>query len=932
MIKDTGTGRKVSLLVALAFLTGGVAAAEVDIDDGDGRIWLDSDSDSRLNADLTCGSGNDALNMTLRQDGDVEETFNSSEVDGYDMSGSSVGEYNLTGRCNASTGFKTAYQTFNVYELVVEEFKPFSTGTSSFVARRGQRIGESSDRKLTGQKQLELKFDVRGDSSNEVLDPEEFDFQVSMQGEGELDLGRHYEVEEAGGDGYTATLFPRVPSGASWYHHSLTVDVMVPEPEAGGEFPVTAESDDYGGSIYLSPVKITSVEPSRDIVVGELDELGFTVKVADGYQRELSDDKFALEVEGRSNDIKALDVVSTEKSNTYDLRLEKIPQAPDGSESFRVWLKFKDREYTEESGYRLFQYNVARKVAFRGTVQNTRRTPILTSFRALSSGSSVRKFSTVSGEYSERFDTGTYDFEVKFRPGGEGSEAKGGLDLQGVELKKGNDGQVKFEYSSQPKSVDVPGVTPVDMMSVTFGYPFKGEGSTAWMRFDPSGVDPTEVSVFECRKWNFFGQNCISGWEKVKDEAVSVVPTLWKVRFPVEPLETKYFEKRKKILMSAYVIGTKSSLGLDGALRLKGTSGGRIGSGKKLTVSGDLVSGGSPVSDADLNVTLREDGDVVKTFTGTSGTDGSFSVSGNVPEEPGNYTLVLRASREPYDSLKKEKPAPIWVYESQGLAVKPETTGNIPIYRGDTSKTTISLENIGDTTLEDVSISTESSDGIKPDHFSFSTKSIGRMEPGESRDIGVKFSVPEDCSGCSSFPQIVVSVTGEGPKGDIERSVRLNMVVEEKDQESQGTEGNSSTVEEASDGGSSPLVGKSFVSAPELGDFNPTGKFLASQSTLNIALGLVMVFMMVLAGAVKNKGGSGSRSGRSGRSPRTVSGGSGSMSRPDFSGQESGGSRGEAETGSDDPEDGSTPPNVCDECGEEFDTESAVDMHREVAH
>jgi hypothetical protein len=166
----------------------------------------------------------------------------------------------------------------------------------------------------------------------------------------------------------------------------------------------------------------------------------------------------------------------------------------------------------------------------------------------------------------------------------------------------------------------------------------------------------------------------------------------------------------------------------------------------------------------------------------------------------------------------------------------------------------------------------------------------------------------------------------------------------------------------------------------------PTGEFLASQSSLNIALGLIMVFTMALAGAIKKKKKDDTSGGRGGsRSVSRNGGGRGAggagrqvniqrpkvapsseepqvmspdddideiaeaMTEKDEQGAidtdnvdeveishqepevETPGEEGNEEMEDEDDEE-SEGDFKCDTCGENFDTESGLKLHREALH
>ena len=193
-------------------------------------------------------------------------------------------------------------------------------------------------------------------------------------------------------------------------------------------------------------------------------------------------------------------------------------------------------------------------------------------------------------------------------------------------------------------------------------------------------------------------------------------------------------------------------------------------------------------------------------------------------------------------------------------------------------------------------------------------------------------------------------------------------------------ESTSRTSSQESDNTSEESSDTSFVSNAAETVVGPTGAFLQRQSSLNIALGLIMIFTMILAAAVKKKKGSNSDRGRFGgrnsgfqsysgssgnsnfgssREPETGDFGSSDdfnksdtgfgSSAPELEGKNSGdqgdwkiseseesGDDGvqeesSSETGEDLEEARENPEKyVCEETGEVFDTKSGLKMHKQI--
>ncbi|MFB6241385.1 MAG: DUF2341 domain-containing protein [Candidatus Nanosalina sp.] len=211
-------------------------------------------------------------------------------------------------------------------------------------------------------------------------------------------------------------------------------------------------------------------------------------------------------------------------------------------------------------------------------------------------------------------------------------------------------------------------------------------------------------------------------------------------------------------------------------------------------------------------------------------------------------------------------------------------------------------------------------------YYSFRKREWSELQPGDTVRLVVEFDLPaEFCSdSCQKYRTLTVDVTSSADGQRFQDAARVTGQISKSSPPKQVSVDNA--------------TGKSESFSVDLPD---TGKFLERQGSLNIALGLIMVFILVLATAVKKRRGKGrgarvgsSRKGKSGemrkQKPNIVGG------QDDEDGGQSG--KEDQQEGSDE-EDGQDEEAAdgdgsfeCSVCGEEFDTESGRDLHEEAIH
>lgn len=968
-------------MTAFGLFFGSVSAAgsiELSISDDNQLVWINQDADVNertFNADLECEGDYAEPEIRLYRDDKQVSNVSTGTIS---YSGfSQTGEYLASGSCedpNNVTHFDN--KTFHVGRLNPEITQP-KFDQNAF---RGYNLGDESKDPLYKGKPVEVDLELEGVPDGFELEKSDISFDVTLSGYGPLDKPG-FVLEEDSGE-YRAILNPFIPEDVDAGYYALEIDATY---NSGSEdfFATTSTPDD---ALYVTGVKVAEKRPARPPSRDGLEEIGLDLTVEDGYAKYLEESKggtsrFSLQIEPvgdypknewpkeyTGDEVFELYEVNSENSRKYVLDLSNTPQGYPSEDDFRMKVLFNDPKKLSSNGKKIeiASYRVTEDVIFKGYVKDANGNPVNSQFKIFRDNRLSIVETQENGFYYRKLAPGNRTFEMSFSQGG---EEKAKFSLSDVKLQKQFPSKVRFDYTSNPQNLDISAARPINRMATVFGVPFSKESNTVEMTFTSSSVNFQETSVYECRDWMFERDppkcNPEYGWEKIPESEVTriSVPFEQKVVFPVTPKTVPYYNSTENILTSAYVIATTSGLRLNGEPQVQGTENSRIKSGGDIKFNGMVVAGESEqVGNADVEVTMLNNGQEITSFQATTSSDGTFSASGEVPKAPENYTVEVEASKQPYETFKTDLSGKIWVYRKEELSISP--VDRQPEISLDGGRVPVELENTGQTNIENIQVSPSSQD-LPPEFFNLSRSTVSGLSPGETEEIELIFDFPDDYSTNDYYPEIDIEVEADGEKGSLRISDTVNPVL------SRSTT-NTGTEKDDEQKNSSVKSTGSFFSAPSISSpslssvpgADATGEFLASQSTLNIALGLVMIFLMVLAGAMKSKK-NGDRSGRNvitqqvngaaqspGARPNIqppkvspVSEGSedevdedGSEDDTDEDSDESekqgqvekmAGRIGEEESGGSDS--GETEVK-CDICGEGFDTEAAVKMHKKTAH
>lgn len=303
-----------------------------------------------------------------------------------------------------------------------------------------------------------------------------------------------------------------------------------------------------------------------------------------------------------------------------------------------------------------------------------------------------------SGSYSSGLVPGDYEVEIKF------PEATVLFDE--IDIDTDYDDEINY-YSIDSKKVDGLEVAAVHVFEISLG------GGTAEMtlRYDEGEVaDEGELKVYRCGSWNKVKNTCMSQWKEVSAFIDTVANEV-----EIDDSTT-----------SAYAVGILNRLSMN--VRLDDQD---YPVGSKVKVSGVVVDkDGNTVGDGTVTVAVKGTGVSASTKVDPTGV---FSMEFAAPGSEGNFTVVITASKDPFEPFSREARLEV-VRNRVFTTVFPDT---VKIEAGSEVSQNLRVVNTGQTDLSGLKISMS---GIPGDYFVL--PDVGGLRVGEERNIPITFSVP----------------------------------------------------------------------------------------------------------------------------------------------------------------------------------------------
>ena len=963
MFKRNFTKIFLAAIIGLALIA---PAASQDIDKvKDGIIWTNSEKDfSEVNAECSSGEQGDKIDkVVLELDEEVEQIYTEAEkqitlnksdfTDKIENIDEISEEKSLSLYCQDDPESSVGSTTVEFAQLNEEGFSGVDDSAVGFV---GELMKDETG-SLGNKEGLKMNYDFSG-NVQDVYD-------LSAGWDISIGPGMTFEKESASikaKDG-ELLLYPFVSN----YPEGLESSVNITRE---GEFSKEYQIDDNDFFVHeWKAEKVGDSNPGRDMTYEQVSEgeyefyLNMTFRDRENLPATdlLESEDFRLTVKERGDNgdyddfpneddsyeemkvMKQEDPGSNSKANyqVYVEEYSKLDVLNSGRYKFILEVVYDTEEDANSpEKFKVDETRVDKTSEFSGVVLNSGGSGVVSEMvlKDEKQGTKQNLVTDNTGRYSTEIKSSSNDFDVDARfykrTGDTGTIHDGEISLSGAKLEDSDLGPggsaIKFDYLQNP-DVNIEGLNPVNMMMVKFGYPLDNIEDIN-MAFDSGKVDPQSMKVFECDAWNFEGEDCLTSWSSISEDDTTVNPATWTVSLD----DTDLYEiEGEKILMNAYVIGSNSRIELQDAIDVPDLS---IQSGETLEASGVLIDeNGNRVEDANVTLSLiGGDGE----WTASSDSTGSFEFQEDLEDvEKGNYQLRLEASKPPYEPLEKKSSSTVEVYYEKSINVDSQSEPLIP--PGERYDIDYEVENNGQTAVKDIEFDIS---GVNRNRYELSHSELELLEPGEIDTVTLTLDPPEEFETPPSIEfGALGTVEGEEVKGSTTTLVSFDDSVEKSENSTSDQENQTESNTETEDSNVSEEITRA------------TGDFIQSQSDMNLALGLILVFGMILAVAVrkrKNDGGRDDRmNGRMGSRP--VSSG-GRVQKPDVSSkkvesrddsedeEESSSSKDsdedleESHSGdnveSDQEDEDDAEGFVCDKCGESFDTESGLKLHAQALH
>lgn len=949
-----------TLLTTLAVTT--AAAQEASLEASDNTVWAnDADVTGDSPLEYTC-SDSKLQNITvagtdekiMAGDGTVSSAEINQNVEG-------LGEKSFTLYCKNETieePIVDSSPSIDVKELdvtVEKEAKGFF----------GSTVGDSGF-----EDPFEVTVEVEDGAEPRNV---ENDVEFGFSSEPHLSIPEEESIDWVSG---VAKIEPYVEESFPVFQSSVSLDVTY-----SGDGNDVSVTNSVGINVY--PYKLTGLSGSNERRTISYDNVGdleylFDLEKGEDVSEDLHDEDFRLNVTRVSGE--------DEPEDVYEDRKWFKETQPDGDREYKITLdtippdltlgeKYRFKAYIQKDGRMTPIHNirVVNDLKFSGVVRDSAGGPVETEMMLKRVNSENIPVNTGSdGTYSTTIEDRDFDtVNLKFYDRGMNAPD---TEFQLTDLTLGENPNlgfsseaIRYQYWENPVA-DVEGLEEVNMMAGKFSHQIDG-GAEAFMKFDPQSVNPENLKVYECNSWNFQGRECMTSWDAMGSNDVSVDYSTWRVNLDDLDLheisEDVTGASNKTVLMNAYIVGTSSELGLEGEAPLSISSQSLAANGD-ISISGKVINGeGEAVPDANVTVSLRKDGESFRSFNPTSGPNGGFEAEGKAPSENGRYKVRVDISKNQYQDFRTESSKTVEVYYERGLSMS--SSENMNLQLGEESTLSFSLSNTGQQTVEDISVSLT---GLEDQYYT--KASVPQTLDGEGA-VEVTVDLPSDyCPApCASPPVIDLEASGTSGGEDVQASTTLYTNIN-RDTSQRDTDEQPQEEEEESVSPESPDESGNQTGSFAQGINNVTGNFLKRQSSVNIALGLILVFTLILAAAIRKKTSGQDDRRRSRGRGRPVNGGDSRVSKPQVApGREEGPEEEETdgkeerkedieeqdaepeaeEDQSDDKDNGDEEEGkdqdsdeedleqfydegkdayICDETGEEFDTKEGLKMHRKI--
>ncbi|MFH0929012.1 MAG: carboxypeptidase-like regulatory domain-containing protein [Candidatus Aenigmatarchaeota archaeon] len=338
-------------------------------------------------------------------------------------------------------------------------------------------------------------------------------------------------------------------------------------------------------------------------------------------------------------------------------------------------------------------------VAVSGDIVDANNKAVSTQIKFIQYGVTKLTLSSDSyGHYSGSIPLGTYDITVSF--------PKSKLELTSV-LVNNFDDPINHFYGDD---FEITGLRNAGV----YNYDIDLTYSIVRIEMDYNEkniVDENNLRVYRCSEWNSGKKVCNDEWEEIGYE--------------IDMIRNK--AKVNSSSLSAFVIGEVKDINVIFSLDKE-----EYNLDEKIKVSGIVKDAdGKSVSNASLRVYIKNTLESLDTIADNNGV---FSLELDVPENEGEYLIVVEAEKEPYNDFKGEKSFD--VVKSRSLFIDfPET---VRIERGKNFSQEFTILNNGQINIDNIMLTLE---GLPSEYYNIRPETIG-LDVDESRTIYIDFSVP----------------------------------------------------------------------------------------------------------------------------------------------------------------------------------------------
>lgn len=301
------------------------------------------------------------------------------------------------------------------------------------------------------------------------------------------------------------------------------------------------------------------------------------------------------------------------------------------------------------------------------------------------------------GDYSGFLPPGTYDVEVVF--------PQSRLYFYQAVINSFDD-PIKYRYSD---NAAIPGIRNAGLFvyEVAFSY---SSVDIEINYIERNVLNEDNLKIFKCSNWNSGKETCNSNWIEMSSEMDRIRN---KARISSTSLSTFVIGEIKSL--NADFNLDKNQYNIDDVIKVKG-----------IVKDEDRTS----VSNATIDVYIKNTQISSKI---TTDDNGIFSLDVPTPKNEGEYELILKARKQPYNSFEKSK-----IFElTKSKSVLIDFPDTIKIAKGGNFTQAFSLMNNGQADINNLKIYFE---GIPESYYNFSENVSLKSE--ERKTFDLKFSIP----------------------------------------------------------------------------------------------------------------------------------------------------------------------------------------------